>query len=182
MSLGTRRLIRAGAVAVAAAVMSGIAAVPLAAPAAAGYTPPLSSFDARLLADINHARAAHGLRGLTAVAGTTDVAHGWSCHMATYRTLAHNLRLGGQLPTHGSSLWTTYGENVGSESATASADSLYRAYMASPMHRANILDRSYRYVGIWTKTRGTRRWNTLDFVGSATSSYNYRYGATRSTC
>ena len=69
MSLGTRRLIRAGAVAVAAAVMSGIAAVPLAAPAAAGYTPPLSSFDARLLADINHARAAHGLRGLTAVAG-----------------------------------------------------------------------------------------------------------------
>ena len=182
MSKHTRILSRAGALVVTAAVMSGIAAVPLAAPAAAAYTPSLSSFDARLVYDINHARAAHGIRALTVVAGTTDVAHGWSCHMATYSSLAHNLRLGVQLPTHGSALWTTYGENVGMESSTASADTLFRAYMASPMHRANILDRSYRYLGIWSKSSGGRRWNTLDFVGSTSSSYSYAYGATRRTC
>jgi uncharacterized protein YkwD len=182
MSQVTRKLVRAGAVALAAAVMSGVAAVPFAAPASAAYTPTLSSFDARLLYDINHARAAHGVRGLTVVAGTTDVAHSWSCHMAAGSTLSHNLRLGSAISSHGSSLWTTYGENVGVELSTASADALFRAYMASPMHRANILDRTYRYLGIWTKTSGSHRWNTLDFVGSTASSYNYGYGATRIHC
>jgi uncharacterized protein YkwD len=149
---------------------------------ASTYTPTLSSFDARLLYDINHARTSRGIRALTAVAGTTDVAHGWSCHMASGSLLSHDLRLGSLLVTHGSALWTTYGENVGVESTAYGADYLFRMYMNSPMHRANILDRSFRYIGIWTKSRNGNRWNTLDFVGSAWSSYHYAYGPTRTTC
>jgi uncharacterized protein YkwD len=96
--------------------------------------------------------------------------------------LAHNLRLTSALLTHGSRMWTTAGENVGVLPSTAGADALFRAYMNSPEHRANILDRSYRYVGIWSKRSGARRWNTLDFVGSTVASYNYAYGPTRRTC
>src|SRR3954466_8668681 len=59
-------------------------------PAAASSTVSLSRFDARLLADINHARAAHGIRKLIVVAGTTDVAHGWSCRMQSIHSLLHN--------------------------------------------------------------------------------------------
>ena len=183
MSFVTRTLTRAGSVVVAAAVLSGVIGVPLASHASAtSYTPSLSTFDSRLLADINHARTSRGIRALTVVAGTTDVAHGWSCHMAGVSLLSHDLRLGALLETHGSYWWTTYGENVGMVPTTAGADTLFRAYMASPDHRANILDRSYRYVGVWTKSANGMRWNTVDFVGSTLSSYKYSYGPTRRTC
>lgn len=183
MSKLARTITRAVAGVVAAAAIVGAVGTPLATPAAATVlTPTLTSFDARLLQDINHARAAHGVRALTVVPGTTDVAHGWSCHMASATLLAHNLRLGSLLVTHGSALWTTYGENIGAVSSTADADTLFRKYMSSAPHRANILDRSFRYVGIWSKTAGGRRWNTIDFVGATSSSYSYGYGGTRRTC
>lgn len=180
---GIRSLTRSVAVSVAAVVLTGLGLVPAATPAAAGtFAPRFTTFDSRLLADINHARAAHGLRALTAVAGTTDVAHGWSCHLAVARVLVHNLSLGRALETHGSYLWSTYGENIARESSTASADALFRKYMASPPHRANILDRSFRYVGLWSKIGGGTRYNTIDFVGSTASSYRTSYGSTRRTC
>jgi uncharacterized protein YkwD len=183
MSYLTRTLTRAGALLVSVAALTGVVAVPLASHAAAAtYTPTLSTFDARLLYDINHARTIRGIRALTPVAGTTDVAHGWSCHMAAVSVLSHDLRLAALLETHGSYWWTTYGENVGMVSSTSGADTLFRAYMNSPAHRANILDRSFRYVGVWSKRSGGRRWNTIDFVGSTASSYKYGYGPTRRTC
>ncbi|HEY4611233.1 MAG TPA: CAP domain-containing protein, partial [Ilumatobacteraceae bacterium] len=123
---------------------------PLATRADATSTPSLSGFDSRLLYDINHARAARGLRKLTVVAGTTDIAHHWSCHTASTMTLAHNLNLSSQLVTHGSALWTTYGENVGGLSSTYGADRLFRLYMNDAPHRANILGKAFRYVGLWT--------------------------------
>jgi uncharacterized protein YkwD len=183
MLLAIRTLARAGGIVAAAAALAGVLGVPVATTAAAStYTPTLSSFDARLVYDINRARTSRGIRALTVVAGTTDVAHGWSCHMASVSLLSHNSRLGSQLSTHGSALWTTYGENVGVESRANGADYLFRLYMRSPGHRANILDRSFRYLGVWTKGANGLRWNTLDFAGSAPSSYNYAYGRTRRTC
>jgi uncharacterized protein YkwD len=155
---------------------------PLTQTASAGTYLTLSSFDRALLSDINHARSAHGVRTLTAVAGTTDIAHGWSCKLASLRYLEHNPNLGSQLNTHGSYYWTAYGENVGMESSSAGADALFRAYMASPEHRANILDPDYKYIGIYTKRTSAFRWNTLDFVGRTSSAYNYSYGATRKSC
>ena len=183
MSHVTRTMSRGGLLLVLAAVLSCVVAVPLAGQArAATSTPSLSAFDSRLLYDINHARTVRGIRALSLVAGTTDVAHGWSCHMAGASWLSHNSRLGTVLESHGSYFWTTYGENVGVTSSTAGADSLFRAYMNSPGHRANILDRTFRFVGVWTKGSGGRRWNTIDFVGSAAGSYSYAYGGTRRTC
>src|SRR5881398_2054530 len=130
MSHVTRNLTRGGLLLLLAAVLSCVVAVPLATQAkAATSTPSLSAFDARLLYDINHARTIRGIRALTVVAGTTDVAHGWSCHMAGISLLSHNLRLGAQLATHGSYWWTTYGENVGIVRSTSGADTLFRAYM-----------------------------------------------------
>src|SRR5437763_8697489 len=73
---------------------------------AAASRPPVSSFDQRLVRDINNARASRGLRRLALVAGTTDVAHRWSCHLARYHVLGHNPNLGSQLSSHGSAGWT----------------------------------------------------------------------------
>ena len=176
--LPARRLI----IAIAFCALAGITGGPLARTASAASSPSLSAFDARLLHDINHARTARGIRALAVVAGTTDIAHHWSCHLASSLTLAHNINLVGQLDTHGSSLWTAYGENVGEQAYSYGADRLFRAYMNDPAHRANILERSFRYVGIWTKRHNNWRFNTLDFVGSPVSSYNTGYGGTRVTC
>jgi uncharacterized protein YkwD len=142
----------------------------------------ISKFDQRLITLINQARQAHGLRPLAPAAGTSDVAHAWSCHMASARVLSHNGNLGYQLETHGSRLWTEYDENVGFVGRHQSAGRLFHAYMNSPEHRANILDSHARFIGSWTKTGGTIRYNTIDFVGSSRTSYNYGYGGMRTTC
>jgi uncharacterized protein YkwD len=149
---------------------------------AASATPALSHFDNRLLSDINRARASRGMRRLALVAGTTDVAHRWSCHMAKYDVLAHNPGLRSDLETHGLPDWTSYGENIAKQPTAYGADHLFRRYMLDPAHRANILDRSYRYVGVWSKRGFGRRWNTTDFVGAPAGSYRVSYGGTRVTC
>ena len=178
------RIARAVGVIAAVAGLSSFATTvsPLTETASAGTYVTLTSFDSALLADINHARASRGIRKLIVVAGTTDIAHGWSCKLASLRYLEHNPSLGSQLESHGSYDWTAYGENVGMESSSAGADALFRAYMASPPHRANILDPDYKYIGIYTKRTSSFRWNTLDFVGRTTSSYNYSYGVARKSC
>lgn len=122
-----------------------------------------SAFTSRLVTLVNEARAQHGLRSLTVAGGTTTVAAGWSSHMASTNTLAHNPNLQSQLESHGSYNWTTYGENVG-EGPSSSADKLFTAYMNSPEHRANILGSGYRYLGIATVFSGGIAWNTMDFV------------------
>ena len=174
---------------VAAAVL-GVAMASGAAPATSLFTgtaeamssPTMSHFDQMLIQKINHARMAHGLRPLQFAAGTSDVAHSWSCHMANHRTLSHNGALADDLASHGSRLWTTYGENVGYVRKSAGAKRLFHAYMNSPEHRANILDPYARFIGSWSKVGGHKRYNTIDFVGSRTTSYNTSYGVMRTTC
>jgi uncharacterized protein YkwD len=80
-------------------------------------------------------------------------------------------------------LWTSYDENVGYVRTGSRAAALFRAYMNSPEHRANILDPHARYVGVWSKRSSDGfRYNTIDFVGSTKSAYINTYGAPRRTC
>jgi uncharacterized protein YkwD len=173
-----------------AAALLGIALATGAAPATSLFTgtaeattaPSMTKFDVKLIQLINTARINRGLRPLQFAAGTSDVAHTWSCHMANHRLLSHNGSLGSDLETHGSRLWTSYDENVGYVARTAGAKRLFRAYMNSPEHRANILDSSVRYIGSWSKVGGHKRYNTIDFVGNTTTAYSTAYGAMRTTC
>jgi uncharacterized protein YkwD len=158
---------------------AALAAVTAHTPAQASTRPAvsLSSYDAALLHDINAARRAYGRVPLRVGAGTTDVAHGWSCAMRRVRQLSHRPSLVPALARHGSSRWRTLGENVGMSGST-NPHALFQAYMHSPEHRANILDRGYRYIGIHTERSRGVSWNTLDFVDT----YSTGYGATRVTC
>lgn len=158
MWFGAPRLRRLGVAGLTLTVAGAVLTTgPLAARAhAATDTPTLSAYDARLLYDVNHSRAAHGLHPLVLAAGTTDVAHGWSCRLAGSAVLEHNPNLGVAVEHHGSRSWTAYGENAGVAASTSGADALFRAYMSSPEHRANILDTQYRYVGVWSKLLARR--------------------------
>jgi uncharacterized protein YkwD len=145
--------------------------------AGSSFAPRLSSYDQRLANDINRARERAGRAPLQLVAGTTDVAHGWSCTMAWHRQLSHRPNLAWALTRHGSPSWRHLGENVGVATST-DPGLLFRAYMRSAGHRANILNARYHYLGIRTIHAGGRMWNTLDFVDE----YRYAYGATRQDC
>jgi hypothetical protein len=137
---------------------------------ASTYSP--SSYASRLLELTNQARAAHGLATLTWASGTSEVAASWTSHLASARALSHNPNLASDVASHGSPNWTDLGENVG-EGGVSDPDALFNAYMASPEHRANILEPGYRYVGVGVVFTGSDAWNTFDFVDT--------YGATRTT-
>jgi uncharacterized protein YkwD len=134
----------------------------------------LNGFEAALAARINNVRRANGLRALVVVPGATDVARRWSLHLARAQALSHNPSLVAALQKAGSAAWTEIAENVG-ESSSTDPTSLFQAYMASPPHRANILDGSARYLGVGVVERSGVAWNTLDF----TNAYSTRYGRTR---
>jgi uncharacterized protein YkwD len=60
--------------------------------------------------------------------------------------------------------WSSLGENVGEGGGVGS---LQNAFMHSPEHRANVLDKSYRYLGIGVTTRNGRMWVTVQFESSS---------------
>ena len=116
---------------------------------------------AQLLALLNAERAGAGLAPLSVSSVATEVAEGWSAHMADTDALAHN------------DAWFTaesreragaaaVGENVAYNADMADA---HRRLMASPGHRANILDPRFHQVGLGV-VPGTGRsfWITQNFL------------------
>jgi uncharacterized protein YkwD len=102
--------------------------------------PTTAQADGGLVAATNAARSAAGVGGL-AESGDLDVAATQRARiMAQSGILAHTPHLGS-----GICCWSKLGENVG-EGPSASA--IHAAFMASPEHRANILDRSFNQMGV----------------------------------
>ena len=134
----------------------------------------LNGYEAAIVADINAARTAHGLRALVVTAGTTDVARRWAWHLAGAQYLSHNPSLASAIEHAGSSAWGMVSENVGNAPAN-DPSMLFDAYMNSAPHRANILDPQARYIGVGVVDRADTAWNTLDF----TDVYSSSYGVTR---
>lgn len=106
--------------------------------------PDTDAAEARLLVLINDDRRANGLREVSARADVEEIADGHSAAMATghdiwhndaYFTAATKRRLGA----------SRVGENV---ALNRSADDAHQKLMASPLHRANILDAGFSVVGI----------------------------------
>ena len=56
--------------------------------------------------------------------------------------------------------WVTLGENVGVGGTVAA---VHGAFMASPLHRDNILSSAYNHVGVGTKKADGRLWVTIVF-------------------
>jgi uncharacterized protein YkwD len=158
--------------AAALAVSAAVAPTPAAAFSTASGVR-LNAVEARLAALINQARTSRGIPALTIAPGTTDLAREWSMTQAVRNTMFHNAGLVAGIQSHGSNAWRAAAENVGHGWG---ADSLFDAYMNSPGHRANILDRSMRYLGMgWVERPDGSGYNTQVFVDS----YSTAYGRSR---
>ena len=114
-----------------------------------------------MLAWVNHTRAEHGVRKLSDGRPGRPVSRDkHNLEMARKRSLFHTDDLGYKLRYVN---WHTWGENVG---AGVDPYGLYKAYMASPDHRANILEHAASTAwGSRSWMREGIMWSTMIFYG-----------------
>jgi Cysteine-rich secretory protein family len=111
---------------------------------AAVASPAFASPAGDLGAATNASRASTGLPALAVNASLTAVAQAWANQLAAANVLSHNPALRGQV-----SDWSVLGENVG---MAGDIPTVQAAFMASPPHRANILDPRYTQMGVGSAT------------------------------
>lgn len=112
-----------------------------------------------MLRKVNHARAERGIARLRMSDFVVKLAQNHNVAMAGAGKIFHTSDLGYKLRTVD---WRYWGENVG---VGVSVAGLFRAYMGSPAHRANMLDRRFRRVGIAFLVRDGLMWSTMIFYG-----------------
>jgi uncharacterized protein YkwD len=112
---------------------------------------------------LNHARTIRGIPALHVRASLVKVARAQAARMANRNLLYHNPNLTTDVKN-----WRFVGENVG---YGPSPRSIHRAFMHSPPHRANILDRDYTEVGIGSVTKNGRIWVAQVFRRPMTTSW-----------
>lgn len=156
---------RAWTLAVAAVLVSIVAAAPAGArsdwlagkrtPAAKGNTGSVSALEAQVLADVNATRRQRGLRPLRFSGQLARAADFHSQDMARRGYFSHNSRDGSAFwrrvqrfyPSTGYRSWIV-GENLVWASPDLSASSALSMWMGSPPHRANLLNRQWREIGL----------------------------------
>jgi len=142
-----------------------LAAVPLALMALAlPASPPHAAVTAGCAGDdvgqvlclVNDQRVAHGVRPLRLDGRLSAAARAHSAEMVAYRYFGHDSRSGASFATRiAASGWMRHrrawavGEDLAwGTGALATPAALVDAWMASPPHRAVLLDRHYRAIGI----------------------------------
>jgi uncharacterized protein YkwD len=167
---------RSPVVAAMATVLSLALVTPAERPAAAFTSLPgvrVNAAEERLLSLVNQARTSRGIPRLSIAPGYTDVARRWSGVMASRAQMSHNPDMVSQVSRSGGSAWRAVAENV---AYGPNADTVFSMYMNSTGHRANILSRAYRWIGLgWAERANGVGYNTLVFV----STYSTSYGRSR---
>lgn len=104
---------------------------------------------------LNEIRRNHDRRNLMQYSGIQRVAKEWALELSETCWLRHNPNLAYQVSNY---RWV--GENVG---YGPDWRTVYRAFMASPGHRANMLDPDYRRIGIGARRGCGVVWVVLVF-------------------
>ncbi|UFR06313.1 CAP domain-containing protein [Streptomyces sp. Go40/10] len=140
-----------------------------AAPAAPSTPKPAataSGVTGEILQLVNDERAKAGCQALTLNPALTKAAQAHSADMASHQNMSHTGSDGsnpGDRITAAGYTWSSYGENVAYGYGTA--EQVMAGWMASPGHRANILNCGFKEIGVglaqpgsyWTQDFGTAR-------------------------
>jgi uncharacterized protein YkwD len=115
----------------------------------------LSALESQLLGKINLTRGRHGLRPLRISAKLTAAANQHSGSMAAKGYFSHDSANGGSFFTRIASFYTyrgysrwSAGENILWSSPDIGSAGALNVWMNSPEHRANLLNRSWREIGL----------------------------------
>jgi uncharacterized protein YkwD len=101
----------------------------------------------RVLAQVNKARVAHGKRKLRIASAMQSGAHSWAVYLQRYNIFYHGRLASGVTENIG---WLTCRDGW--------ARRLVRMWLGSPAHRANLLDRRARYVGVGVSSGSFAGW------------------------
>ncbi|TQK68841.1 CAP domain-containing protein [Nocardioides sp. SLBN-35] len=156
-----------------AALLGGQKTVPSPQPSTPGAATPAPmpmtvavDLEDRVVTLVNRRRARAGCRALRPNAKLRTSARTHSVGMAQYRTMTHYLPgeagLGERITFAGYRRWRRVAENVAM--GYGSPKAVMQAWMASPGHRANILDCRLRHLGVGVVVQGDRVWWTQDFA------------------
>lgn len=122
-------------------------------------------WERRILTLTNKRRAKAGCKPLKLSTTLRKAARKHSDLMAKHNTLSHQLpgepSLGTRITQAGYRNWRGVGENVAYGYLTP-ADTM-AAWMASPGHRANIVNCKYKHLGVGVTIKGLVPWSTQDF-------------------
>ena len=107
---------------------------------------------------VNRKRASHDIAKLRLDKHISRVSRLHTQEMIDAGELAHTplQTLAGRVTN-----WIELGENIGR--TTEGARRVLRAMMRSPVHRANILNPTFTYIGVGTKRTADRLWVTITF-------------------
>ncbi|MEX0948671.1 MAG: CAP domain-containing protein [Acidimicrobiia bacterium] len=115
-----------------------------------------------MVGEHNADRAAAGLPGLCVNGQLSGFAQNWANKMASTQSLVHQ-NIGGLI---GSTGFSTMGENILEGPGNMSPADMESAWMNSPAHRANILNRTFTQVGVGIAYSSDGRvWVCVDFGG-----------------
>jgi uncharacterized protein YkwD len=107
----------------------------------------LTQAESRLIDFVNHARVAHGLRPLHLDWSLEAAARAHSAEMLRTSSFEHG-NFFGRVRSFGAS-GPVYGENIAwGTGSYASPALIVREWLASPLHRANMLRPGFRRIGI----------------------------------
>ncbi len=109
--------------------------------------------------EVNLSRRHHGLTPVRLKWDLASKAWHHSRRMARRYSVYHTTDLARIVRPYGAHTW---GENVG---MSGTCDQIQRAFMRSPVHRANILASRFRHIGIGVVRSAGRIWVTYDFYG-----------------
>lgn len=129
--------------------------VPQCQPAPAPVVAPLSDVQNSVVYAVNHHRGLAGLAPLTIDGRLSAAAQGHSDDLARRQTMSHTGSGGtdgGQRISNAGYPWSTWGENVAAGQTTSTE--VMSAWLASPGHRANILNGGVRNIGV-AATKGS---------------------------
>lgn len=127
----------------------------------------LSSAEACFFNSLNGERVARGRRKLVLKGDLTTVARRHSGRMADDGTIYHNQNLRNEVDGN----WSALGENVG---MGPTCKAIHDAFMASPGHKANILDTDYNQIGVGVEIENDTVYVTEVFAGRPSGSSNPR--------
>ena len=119
-----------------------------------------SSDEAAFVADINALRVSRGLAPLVVDSRLVGNARRWAGVMGAAGRIWHNPNLAGEGPGD----WLLLGENVG---VGPSERSLHNAFVASPHHLENLLDRRFQSIGIGVVQVGPLMFVAEEFMQSS---------------
>jgi uncharacterized protein YkwD len=107
---------------------------------------------------VNKARRHHGLPRIVLDRHLSRVSRVHTHNMVKRQTLFHTpARVLARRVTR----WVSLGENVGH--TPRGVHSLFRSFMRSAGHRANILSSAFNHIGVGTRKKRGRLWVTLTF-------------------